>query len=97
MSLFVIGYDITEPKRLQRVYRVMLRHATAIEYSIFLLSGTELAAKKCMQEVLKIIKFNEDDIRCYPLPCRGLQARMVSLLYLLVLSGQAYRPEYDEI
>ncbi|MFX8597351.1 CRISPR-associated endonuclease Cas2, partial [Acinetobacter baumannii] len=61
MSLFVIGYDIAEPKRLQRVHRVMQRHATAIEYSIFLLNGTELAAKKCMQDILRIIKLNEDD------------------------------------
>lgn len=76
MSLFVIGYDISDPKRLNRVYRLMLRHATAIEYSIFLLSGTELATRKCMQEALKIIKPNEDDIRCYPLPIRGWQVRV---------------------
>ena len=33
---FVIGYDISDPRRLLRVHREMCKHATPLEYSIFL-------------------------------------------------------------
>ena len=41
MHSWLIGYDITDPRRLQRVHRVMVDCATPIEYSIFLLIGSE--------------------------------------------------------
>ena len=74
--VFVIGYDISHPKRLQRAYRIMLNHAVPIEYSIFILNGTMRDAMRCMREVAHGIDPKEDDLRCYPLPSRGLQFRM---------------------
>jgi CRISPR-associated protein Cas2 len=76
MRSWIIGYDITEPGRLQRIYRTMLRHATPIEYSIFLLSGTERDKQRCLDEVIALIDPDTDDLRCYPLPERGLQERI---------------------
>jgi len=76
MGNWIIGYDITSPKRLQKVYRAMLRHATPIEYSIFLLTGTERDRQCCMDELVPLIDFGSDDLRCYPLPARGLQQRI---------------------
>lgn len=76
MSSFVIGYDISDPHRLQKVHREMLRHAAPLEYSIFLLEGDDNAARRCMDEVLKLIHAGQDDVRCYPLPSRGLQLRV---------------------
>ncbi len=76
MGNWLIGYDITCPKRLQKVYRAMLRHATPIEYSIFLLSGTERDRQLCMAELVSLIDIRTDDLRCYPLPARGLQQRI---------------------
>lgn len=76
MANWLIGYDITDPRRLQRIYRAMLKHATPLEYSIFLLSGTENAQKKCMREIASMIDPASDDLRCYPLPERGLQHRL---------------------
>jgi CRISPR-associated endonuclease Cas2 len=75
-TTFVIGYDISEPKRLQKVYRVMLRHATPIGFSVFVLEGSAHAARQCMKDVSRLIKPDEDDLRCYPLPKRGARFRM---------------------
>ncbi len=76
MPSWLIGYDITSPKRLQRIYRVMLRHATPLEYSVFLFTGTERGKQRCLDELIALIDPKTDDLRCYPLPERGLQERI---------------------
>lgn len=76
MGSWVIGYDVTNPKRLQRIYREMLRHATPIEYSIFLLTGSERDCQNCIEQVKAMIDENSDDFRCYPLPANALQLRL---------------------
>lgn len=76
MRYWVIGYDITEPRRLQRIHRTMLRHAISLEYSVFLLTGSETDRRRCMEEITAIINPETDDLRCYPLPAHGLQERI---------------------
>jgi CRISPR-associated protein Cas2 len=73
---WVIGYDIADPRRLAKVYRRMCAHATPLEYSVFLLVGTEREKEHCLAEVGRIIDGKQDDVRCYPLPRRGFQARI---------------------
>lgn len=73
---FVIGYDIASPRRLGRVHREMLKHACPLEYSVFLLVGTERAKDACLAGMARLMDKDEDDVRCYPLPSRGLQARI---------------------
>lgn len=73
---FVIGYDIANPRRLQRVHREMCKHATPLEYSVFLLVGNELAKDHCLAQMAGLIEDGEDDVRCYPLPVRGFQGRV---------------------
>jgi CRISPR-associated protein Cas2 len=65
---FVIGYDISDPRRLLRVHREMCKHATPLEYSIFLLVGSEAAKDRCLQALDAMIEPLEDDVRCYALP-----------------------------
>lgn len=73
---FVIGYDIANPARLQRVHREMCRHATPLEYSVFLLVGSEADKARCLAAIGDLIAPRVDDVRCYPLPARGFQGRM---------------------
>ncbi len=73
---FVVGYDIANPRRLQRVHREMCKHATPLEYSVFLLVGDRRAKDLCLARMAGRIKNNEDDVRCYPLPVRGFQGRI---------------------
>lgn len=76
MTDWVIGYDIANPRRLARVYRRMCAHATPLEYSVFLLIGSAHAKDACLDEVAALIDPKDDDVRCYPLPGRGYQARI---------------------
>ena len=73
---WVIGYDITDPRRLGRVHRAMVDRATPIEYSIFLFIGSERQVAECLATVDTLIDGKTDDVRCYPLPSRGLQERI---------------------
>jgi CRISPR-associated protein Cas2 len=73
---FVIGYDISEECRLLRVHREMCKHAAPLEYSIFLLVGSDAAKDHCLEEIAELIKPLEDDVRCYALPARGFQGRI---------------------
>ena len=65
---YLIGYDITDDKRLQRIHRRMINFATPIQYSVFLFDGSEKLLKKCLEEVMAIFNKKEDDLRIYPLP-----------------------------
>lgn len=76
MNCWLIAYDITHGRRLQRVYRHLCGYASPIEYSIFLLSGSQADLDRCMAELGKLIDARKDDLRCYPLPARGLQLRI---------------------
>lgn len=73
---WLIGYDITNPKRLGRVHRALVSRATPIEYSIFLYIGSEKGLAECLAAVNAEIDPKTDDVRCYPLPSRGLQERI---------------------
>ena len=69
---WLIAYDIADSARLQRMHRVLKRHATAIEYSIFLFSGSEADLERCMTEVENTADHDKDDVRCYALPQNGV-------------------------
>lgn len=73
---FIIGYDIASPRRLQRVYREMCKHAAPLEYSVFLLVGSAVDKDRCLALLAQLIDAKKDDIRCYPLPQRGFQGRI---------------------
>lgn len=73
---WLIGYDISDPRRLGRVHRAMVNRATPVEYSIFLFIGSRLQLTECLAAVNAEIDPKSDDVRCYPLPSRGLQERL---------------------
>jgi CRISPR/Cas system-associated endoribonuclease Cas2 len=76
MDNWIIGYDIADPRRLERIHRAMVRRAMPIEYSVFLFLGTEKALRECLAAVENLMDEKADDVRCYPLPARGLQERI---------------------
>lgn len=73
---WLIGYDITDPRRLGRIHRAMVSRAMPIEYSIFLFIGNEKSLAECLATLSELIDPKTDDVRCYPLPSRGFQERI---------------------
>lgn len=73
---FIIAYDITDPRRLQRLHRYLAQHALPIEYSVFYATEDVRTISTILAEAAKIIDPRRDDLRCYPLPERGLRARL---------------------
>lgn len=60
---FVIGYDIADPRRLQRVRRIMCRYAAPLEYSVFFLVGSAADKDRCLREIGRLIDPAQDDVR----------------------------------
>lgn len=68
VSLFLLAYDIADPKRLTRVHRTVRREGVPLQYSVFLVPGTAAAIDRLLAELDTIIDARVDDIRVYPLP-----------------------------
>ncbi len=67
MPRYLIGYDIPNPKRLQRLHREISKFATALQYSVFLYEGSEKAWSEYLKKILRLLNLKEDDLRIYPL------------------------------
>jgi CRISPR-associated protein Cas2 len=76
MTEFVVCYDISDPKRLGRLYRFMKKSAVPIQYSVFLFIGDDRKLERLMAQAITYIDLKADDLRAYPLPGRGLKARL---------------------
>lgn len=76
MSDFIICYDITDPRRLGRLYRYLIKRAVPLQYSVFLFKGDDRQLERCIQDAIELIDEKQDDLRVYPLPGRGLKARI---------------------
>lgn len=73
MSDYIVCYDITDPRRLGRIHRAMKKQALPLQRSVFLLQGSELSLRRCLDELELLMDPHDDDIRAYPLPQRGLR------------------------
>ena len=76
MTDYVICYDISDPKRLGRVFRFLKKCAVPLQYSVFLFSGDDRQLDRCLRHAVALIDEREDDLRAYPLPKRGFKARL---------------------
>ena len=73
---FLIAYDISCPRRLARMHRYLTRVAVPIEYSVFFATGELSSIMLILTEAASLIDKRSDDLRCYPLPSRGLKTRL---------------------
>ena len=73
MSETIICYDITCPRRLARIHRLLKKQALPLQYSVFLFTGTALQLDRCLAQLERLMDKRHDDIRAYPLPQRGLR------------------------
>lgn len=76
MADYIVAYDITHPRRLARVYRALCKLGVPIEYSVFWLTCDPRQIVRYLSDLAALIDDRHDDLRCYPLPVRGLKIRL---------------------
>lgn len=67
VRLWLVAYDVREPKRLMRLHRRLACRALALQYSVFLFGGDRRAREALEREIAPLVR-PEDDLRIYPLP-----------------------------
>lgn len=65
---WIIAYDISDPKRLGRVHRLMLKRALPQQRSVFRARMNNVEARKLSAELAELIDSRTDDVRLYALP-----------------------------
>lgn len=67
-KLYLVSYDISDPHRLQRVHRCCKERGLALQYSVFVVEGTEADRRALAADLGELIEPEEDDVRIYTLP-----------------------------
>jgi CRISPR-associated protein Cas2 len=67
-GLYLIAYDIANPRRLSRVHRTLKKQGLPVQYSVFTVVMKRKALLRILENLNALIKPAEDDIRCYRLP-----------------------------
>lgn len=69
-GLYLVAYDIADPRRLSRVHRVLKKQGLPVQYSVFTVVMKRKALIRLLENIEHLIEPAEDDIRCYRLPER---------------------------
>jgi CRISPR-associated protein Cas2 len=67
---WLVGYDIADKRRLNRVHRFLKGRAIPVQYSVFVFRGSQTALQVVLGGISELISTNEDDVRAYHLPDR---------------------------
>lgn len=62
---YLVCYDISNPRRLQKVGRISRRYGTPFQYSVIYFYGTEAELDTFLAELDTVIDEYADDIRAY--------------------------------
>ncbi len=73
---WLLAYDIRDPKRLKKVWRVMRREGIPFQYSLYFLRSNKMGIENLLQRLTTLIDTTVDDLRVYPL---GENTRMWGL------------------
>jgi len=65
MAHFLICYDIANPKRLGKVHRRAVAHASFVQYSIYYLQGDQKMLDAMLADIKAVIDETQDDVRAY--------------------------------
>jgi len=62
---YLVAYDISHPKRLRRVARIMEKHALRTQKSVFQFYGTKNALLAVINELREVIDHEEDLVQAW--------------------------------
>jgi len=69
-SYYVVAYDITEPKCLIKINKILKSYGISMQYSVFLVPLNKKLCIQLMSELDEFLNKKNDDIRIYPLPAK---------------------------
>lgn len=67
---WIVAYDIREPRRLRRVYRLLRKEGLATQYSVYTVEADAVQITGLLARVRTLIDPRVDDVRAYHLPER---------------------------
>jgi CRISPR-associated protein Cas2 len=67
-GVYLVAYDIREPRRLRRVHYRLKKIGLAVQYSVFMVEGHQRVLE--VHNVLNDITAKEDDVRIYQIQGR---------------------------
>ena len=65
MAHYLVCYDISDPKRLRRVHRQIIKHAVFIQLSVYYFQGNRFDLEKLLSDLECVIDNRADDVRAY--------------------------------
>ncbi len=71
-SNYLVCYDISDPRRLSRVFKLMKGRGIHLQYSVFHCSLTWENLLELKEKLRWIIDESKDDVRIYPLPSKEM-------------------------
>jgi len=85
-DLYLVTYDITEPKRLRRVFKLLRGFGDHIQYSVFRCELTEQRRRQLVERLAGIINERQDQVLFFSLgPPGGMREQEVESV------GRPYR------
>jgi len=63
---YMIVYDISDKKRLNKIYRIIKKHGLYAQKSVYFYYGNEKQVNILLNKIAKIMNLIEDDLRAYP-------------------------------
>lgn len=68
---YIVAYDIADPKRLQKIHRMLKKEGLPVQKSVFFVHGGEKSVERLVGRLEQIIDRKRDDIRAYPVTHPG--------------------------
>jgi CRISPR-associated protein Cas2 len=70
-NLYLVAYDIADPRRLARVHRLLKNYALPVQYSVFIAWLNETQLDELVEQLRQRIDNAKDDVRLYHLPAQA--------------------------
>jgi CRISPR-associated protein Cas2 len=81
MRRYIVTYDISDPKRLDRVYRVMKGAGEHIQLSVFCCDLSDRQRERLVLDLLEVIHGGEDQVLLIDIgPTDGFTAQQIRAL-----------------
>lgn len=64
---YIVAYDISNPKRLAKIHRMLRKNGISAQKSVFFVKGTESDINKLLDQIASFMVLREDDLRAYPI------------------------------